>query len=141
MIRIRPALLADFDRINLDELHASFISDTLRVNSIRVYMASHSIMTAEVDGSPVFMADSKPWRDGMYIWALADVSFPEHYRDVVKLIKRWMKMLRYTTVYAHTEVSYETGKRFLEFLGFELERAGDYTTKGAVFDLYVKRAE
>jgi hypothetical protein len=139
MIRTRAAILDDFDRIRLDAVHTTLVLETYKADSLRAYMSSRSIMTVEHDGKPALMLDGYPWKDGMYVWALIDVGIVKTKLSIVRMVKRWMRMLHYHTVYAHIKRGHEAGRRLASFLGFELLEANAYTHRGAAFDLYCKK--
>jgi hypothetical protein len=134
MIRVRPTLLEDFRRINAREGIPYTFADC-----VNVFIHSNSIMTAEREGYPLFIADSKPYEDGLYIWALADESFVKHYRAVVARIKRWLGLFNHSVVYAHVKDGDEPGRKFIRFLGFQLDKLDHLELKGAKFHRY-KRA-
>lgn len=98
--------------------------------------------TGVVDGQVIGCAGMVPLLPGVgEIWALFSDALPQHKVSMFKELKRHLEHLhaqgypRLQTVVQH---GFETGKRFVERLGFEFEGSMRKYINGETYDRYAK---
>lgn len=138
MINVRKSKLSDFEGIKLSENLPAFTYQFLLHHGISILMASRSAMTAEVKGRTLVIADTFPYKDGLYMWALFDRNVNGYSIALARVVKRALGMFKGVTIYAHANSNYWQGQRLLSFLGFSLTTKGDIEFKGETYDLYIK---